>query len=240
MQTLEQLAGAVEQLKKEVWYIAKVSIPNLGEELGNLSLSDIANMTSTISNNTTRITQHEIQLTNLQNSITSCAQTVTSLQEGQNGLNSWKNSVVSQLSSINQQLSDLISNFGERFEVLYDMDSTDPAVNRGMTTGMVGGNSFEFTKGAYKRLRIFASIYNNDAVGTTYLTTRKHSDLTLMASSILLNKLYYLKVTVVLEGNKLAVNQAGTYDYNTSSNTLTYTRDKGNVNYYIYRVEGFY
>ena len=205
MQTLEQLSSAVEQLKKEVWYIAKVSIPGLGKELGNLSLSDISGMVNSIKSNTAKLGQIENQLT-----------------------------------LMSQQISQLVENFGERFEVLYDMDSTDPAINRGMTTGMVGGNSFEFTKGAYKRLRIYAVIYNNDAVATAYLTTRKYSDLTLMSSSILLNKLYYLKVTVTVDGNKFVVNQAGMYDFNTSTNTLSYTREKGSAQYYVYRVEGFY
>ncbi|MCM1324884.1 MAG: hypothetical protein NC218_12285 [Acetobacter sp.] len=205
MQTLEQLNSAVEQLKKEVWHIARVSIPNLGKELGSLSLSDLASLTSSVKNNTSKLAKIETQL-----------------------------------SSISQQLNSLTENFGERFEVLYDMDSSDPNINRGMTSGMVGGDSFEFTKDAYKRLRIFAVIYNNDAVSTVYLDRRKYTDLTLMSSSILLNKLYYLKVTVTVDGNKLVINQAGAYDFNTSTNTLAFTREKGSEKYYVYRVEGFY
>lgn len=219
MQNLEQLNSAVEQLKKEVWYIAKVSLPNISEELGSLSLADLANLNKNISANTTKI---------------------TSLQSSVSALQTSLNGISNQLSTLGQKVDGMVGGFGERYDLLYDKDSADANINMGKPNGLVGGDAFDFTVNKYKRIRIYAVLYNNDAVATAYMDTRKYADLTLMTSSLLLNKLYYLRVTITLDGNRLVVNQAGVYEINTSTNTVTLTREKGNANYYVYRVEGLY
>ena len=330
MQDLKQLENAVEQIKKEVWYIAKVTIPSLkaliggGSEIKGLkqlvenntesiaknsasisslseqmttnsgkidsnaanittnanniasNASNITSNTSNISSNTARINQCESNITsleneldnltslininsnkilNVENSINTMNSSLSSLNTTMNentakietmqtnitNISNWKSSTDQEIANIKSQIEGLSggsSGSGEVVDLIYDSASTDPNINRGFTTGMVGGAQFSVDLTQYKKIIVYGALNKNDAVAISYLETRKFTDVTLHNASVGLNKFWYLKITIPATKNKVVVNQAGYYEVNATTGAIEFTREKGNALYFVYRIEG--
>ncbi len=235
MQELEQLNTAMEQLKKEVWYLAKVTIPSLNHQGGDSSTE--------INSLKTQVNANTLELAEVNNKITSLNQITEELR----ARDDFTNTTISTLeANLNSQIEELRSQIGgsssgssgEIVDVIYDMNSEDAAINRGFTSGMVGGNQFSEDLSIYKRLIVYGVLNKNDAVAISYFHARKYTDITLHNASIGLNNFWFLKVTIPATKNKLVVNFAGYYDTDTKTGEMTFSREKGNALYYISRVEG--
>lgn len=249
MTNLEQINSAVEQLKKEVWYIAKITVPEILKVLKSIPMEEIKGMSSRVTTCENKITNVESGLAicntgiaNLQERMTACENsigTLGTLSSAISALQQWKSGVDANLQSLASQIEEL-GNSGDKYDVIYDNESDDPAINRNHPEGIVGGTVISFTKKDYKRIKLYGSLNKIDAVATCYMDKRVGTDVSLIATSALLDKFYLLRVALAKTGTSFTVNFSASYIINMSNNTFSYSRARPDPNYFIRRVEGYY
>lgn len=300
MQEIKQIENAVGQLKKEVWYIARVTIPKLKKEIEGISAPDLSGINATLSSHSSKLAGLEKTLDNVNSDLFACEENVKACQQNiagfqakigqcEQGISSLSGQLSSLSSDIAQTQSDIAqaqsdiqglksrlssceeicsgynadksaletwksgiesrlaaleteggSSFVEKLDVIYDNKSEDPEINRGFTNGMVGGDAISFNFSKYRKVRFYATMEKNDAIAECYIANRRNNEVCLHTINLGLNKMMYLKVNFTAAADKLTVNYAGWYLTDTSTGEITFTRDRGNVNYFIYRIEGVY
>ena len=125
-------------------------------------------------------------------------------------------------------------------ELIYDMDSTDASINHGFTSGMKGGDYIDADYSQYRKVRIYARLYNANCVQEVAVKNRKYADITLNAASPTPTVLSFLKLQMSLEPylNRLQVMAYARYAFSTSSGTFTLDYGLTSETFYVYRIEG--
>lgn len=132
---------------------------------------------------------------------------------------------------------------GEKIDVLYDMRSSDAAINRGWTTGMKTATVLRTDFSKYTSIRIFATINGFEAQQVLKVADRKNANTSMMAFDTTNYKsLNILKVILATLNTSFQVGGWATYAYDPNNNySLTVTKsNSSNTNYYVYRLEGIY
>lgn len=125
-------------------------------------------------------------------------------------------------------------------ELIYDMDSTDASINHGFTSGMKGGDYIDQDYSQYRKVRIYARLYNANCVQEIAVKNRKYADITLNAASPTPTVFSFLKLQMSLEPylNRLQVMAYARYAFSTSSGTFTLDYGLTSDSFYVYRIEG--
>ena len=125
-------------------------------------------------------------------------------------------------------------------ELIYDMDSTDASINHGFTSGMKGGDYIDQDYSQYRKVRIYARLYNANCVQEVAVKNRKYADITLNAASPTPTVFSFLKLQMSLEPylNRLQVMAYARYAFSTSSGTFTLDFGLTSETFYVYRIEG--
>jgi len=200
--------------------------------VGDLS-SSLQAVLTTASSNKTAINEHTSQISSL-------SKRVSTLENGFNEhkqiFNTWKTSVDNAISNL--QNSGGQGGSAVQLDLIYDNTSTDAAINRGFTNGMVGGNSFDFDFTSYKKVHVYAGLNKNDAYTVIHLDKRRYAEGNLMAVSVGSNRIINMKVNITPAKNRFVVNQLGWFEANLTTGAISFTRDKGNTSHFVYRIEG--
>lgn len=124
------------------------------------------------------------------------------------------------------------------YDVIYDRDSEDPAINLGYPDGMQIGMSINLDLTKYTYIRVYLNLSTCDAQIFVKLTNRLRTDFTVIAFSSTMSTCYVTKVLVPPSQDKIVTS---TYAAYTWQNDGTINRTIGNLNssYYIYRIEGY-
>ncbi len=202
------------------------------------SLQDSVELLSSI------VSQHSSSILSLRSDIVGIATTASSAENAVSGLSNQittlSNTITTNTSKINaleQQIENLSS---ETVDVLYDMYSEDSAINHNFTSGMKGGNYLQTDFSQYKKIRIYARLYNANAVQEFFVKNRKLADMTLIGVSATPTVLSFLKVQMNLEPylNRFQVMAYAKYVFSTSSGTFTLDFGMTSNSFYVYRIEG--
>ena len=138
-----------------------------------------------------------------------------------------------------QSLREQIANAGgESVDVLYDMRSEDPEINKGYTEGIISGEIVTMDFTPYKKVRFFASLIAKDCQKEVDIINRNYYDTTLMAADSTTKKVSYLRAIIPKAKNKLQVQVYGVWTFSNTDNTLTVDYGTGKTNIFIFRVEG--
>ena len=124
--------------------------------------------------------------------------------------------------------------------VIYDMDSEDENVNRGFTSGMKGGDYIDQDYSQYRKVIIYARLYNANCVQEVPVYNRKYTDVTLTAAASSPIIFCFLKVMLSTEPllNKLQIGAYGRYNFSSGTGSLTLDTGISNSAFYVYRIEG--
>ena len=211
----------------------QMSQSNHSSELQNQALqivllqNSLDSAKNKITNIETTLSAQSSKLTSLENSIKTANTNITTLETS-----------VSSLNETVQQLAENMSQGGQDTTVtIYDMKSTDTAVNLGYTTGIVGGTVVYHDFSQYKKVVFYANLNKSDCTAIMHLDKRHANDITLHTAGTLLNKVWYLKVVIPSDKDRVSVNYAGAYEVD-SAGTFTFARSRGDAAYYIFRIEG--
>ena len=267
MQELKQLQSMLEQIKKDVWHIAKVSLPELKNAAGGGSddrtqelEKQIAQNKADIAENSAKISECKTSLDTISTSLEKVNASLEGLQSSVNNVSTSVNtlsqdviatkqtlsSVQSSIDAINATLEDhqnQINNIGassggEIIDVLYDMNSPDEKLNLGKTSGMVGGDSLSLDFSIYDKVIVHAGLNKCEASDTFYINSRNYTDISLHAASIALNQFFFMKAVINAAKTKFSVNYAGWYTMSTSTGEFTFARENGNASYFVHKIEG--
>lgn len=209
------------------------TVSNTAEEAYSLATSvntSLSNLSSTVASNVGKVSVLESDVSTLESS-------TTALQTSVDGLTSSVNTLSSALSSLENQIANLPT---EQTEVIYDMDSTDASINHGYTSGMSGGNYIDQDYSIYRKIRVYARLYNANCVQEFAVKNRKYVDMTLVAASPTPTVLSFLKMQMNLEPylSRLQVMAYARYVFSNSTGTFTLDYGLSTNTFYVYRIEG--
>ncbi len=187
---------------------------------------------TTVSSHVNTLSTHDSQISALTTKVTNLE---TLFNEHQQSFTTWKNSVDSAIANLQNSGG---QGGGTTLDLIYDNTSTDAAINRGFTAGLVGGNSFDFDFSSYKKVHVYAGLNKNDAYTVINLEKRRYAEGNLMAVSVGANRIMNMKVNITPAKNRFVVNQLAWFEANLTTGAISFTRDKGNVAYFVYRIEG--
>lgn len=212
---------------------------------------DIADAVTTANEAQIAASGLDSQITTLSNAVTSNTSKVNALETDVGSLEDTTSTLQTSVSELSQSLTTLsqtVSSLeeqiaaasGETVETLYDMDSDDSTINHGWTSGMKGGNYLDTDYSQYRKVRIYARLYNANCVQEVSVKNRKYADITLNAASPTPTVLSFLKLQMSLEPylNRLQVMAYARYAFSTSSGTFTLDFGLTSETFYVYRIEG--
>ena len=248
-QNLSSLSESVE-LVQNTLDSHSTSINQLGE-IANGHTASIIDLISDVSDVNIKATEAkniasslETTVTNISNTVTGHTSQITNLQSSYESLN---NSISTLSSSVNEMSSSITSleteiekAKKENCVVIYDMNSTDSAVNFGYTTGMFGTDYINYDFSPYHTLRIYARLYTSNCVQEVPVYNRKYTDVTLTAAASSPMIFCFLKVLLSTEPllNKLQIGTYGRYSFISANNSLTFDSGINSTAFYVYRIEG--
>ena len=157
-------------------------------------------------------------------------QTISSLSQSVGNLSTTLQSLEGQIASAKLEQS----------EVIYDMYSTDSAINRGFTSGMGGTKFFTFDFSPYHTIRIYARLYSSNCVQEVRVHNRKLSDITLFAAGANPVVLCVMKIMFAVEPllNRFQVGAYARYTYAAATGAFTGVTGTSDANFFVYRIEG--
>lgn len=128
-------------------------------------------------------------------------------------------------------------NIGEKIDVLYDMRSTDPNINRSWTSGMVCGKVIRTDYNKYTSLRIYAYINGCEVQKVIKIANRYKSDFSIYAINSSFDQICYLRFTFPVANAAFQVGQYAIYTFDLVTNTFSTLKGSINNNVYVYRIE---
>lgn len=128
-------------------------------------------------------------------------------------------------------------NVGEKIDVLYDMRSDDPDINRTWTSGMVCGKVIRTDYNQYTSLRIYASINGCEVQKVIKIANRKKSDFSVYAINSGFTQICYLRFTFPVANAAFQVGQYAIYTFDLVNNTFSTLKGSINNDVYVYRIE---
>ena len=190
-------------------------------------------LTNTVAGHITAINGHENQINSLSSRVSALE---TQFAQHQQNYSTWKTSVENAITAL--QDSSGGQGGGVQLDLIYDNTSADASINRGFTSGIVGGKSFEFDFSQYKKVHVYAGLNRCDAYTVIHLDKRRYAEGCLTAVSVGTNRIMNMKVNITPAKDAFVVNQLGWFEANLSTGAISSTRDKGNTSYFVYRIEG--
>lgn len=221
----------LEQLKKELWHIRKTLIPSLQTQINNSTGGNISELVTRLTAVEGRASTLEDQVSTLQGTVSTNSSSISTFSTSLSGLDTRVTTLESSGGSG--------SSTGETIDVIFDMRSEDPAINRGFTSGATGGKTFRLNFNIYTSIRVFATLNDFDTQQVIKVAERKKTDTSLFAINTNFSEIYYLKYIFPPAATVFQVGKYGIYTYDTANNNeLTITSGSVNTNFFIYRIEG--
>lgn len=183
----------------------------------------------------------------LDNSLSSTQTEVTqishSLSQTSSSLSSLTQSVDEKITALENKISELEgkvgSSSGEETTLLFYAYSNDDNINLGYTSGIKGGTTLNIDLTPYRALRIYSLVGNYDCQKVIMLNNRKKNDITLHTSNPSLNLFNYQKITIpTATPNQIYFGSWCRFNWNDSTNSVTYTSGTFQSSTYCYRLEG--
>lgn len=214
-------------------------------ELSNQILvinENISQLSNSITNITLLTDQNASEISSLKTDVNSSVNTLNnkliSLENNNTTTLNEIETLKAEINSIKSQLGNVSSGSSLDFDVLYDMRSEDPLINRGVTAGAVGGTTFNIDLLPYRYLRLFGYVNSYECQDFIKITDRNRTDFTMMSVSTNMKSLNFLKYAIPITLDKIQFSNYGCYTYSTQSFAFSYAYGKTNENYYVYRIEG--
>ncbi len=205
--------------------IIKGNVSSLSTSVGSINntlsayQTKLTNMTYDISDNHSQI---QLQAADLQDHTESIRNNKLNIE-----------SLASRVSAVENRPS---SGGGRAIEVIYDMKSTDEAINKGFTTGIPTGNNVYWTDSEYDYIRIFATLNSLYSFIELPTANRPKNDFVMSSLSTNGKTVHYLKGILYYSQKRVAISRGFTYTFDTTTNTIAFATD--NPKYLITRIEG--
>ncbi len=239
----EELAGGgnPEKLAKleEKIAINESNISNLLQEI-TLTKEELTSLNGEVSSNKQDIqnlkTQTQTNTSNISDNSSNIAQSNTKLESAQSKIQNIETLIAELQQKIKALEGQTSSSSGRVVEVIYDMNSTDSEINKGFTSGIIGGNSFTWT-GDYDYIRIYASLQSLFAYIELPVNNRSKNDFMLHTIAATGKILHFYKGFCYADQKKITTARGHTYTLDSNAGTITFATSN-NEKYFITRVEG--
>lgn len=227
-QAVDQNSGSVLQLSNSLTTISANAAQALNT--ANSLSDDVVLISNQAAQSATKINGLEDDVEQLEGLVQSQTQTISSLSQSVGNLSTTLQSLEGQIASAKLEQS----------EVIYDMYSTDSAINRGFTSGMGGTKFFTFDFSPYHTIRIYARLYSSNCVQEVRVHNRKLSDITLFAAGANPVVLCVMKIMFAVEPllNRFQVGAYARYTYAAATGAFTGVTGTSDANFFVYRIEG--
>lgn len=179
---------------------------------------------------------------NTRASMTAISQTTTANYNNIKTLQSDLSTAKGNISALQSSISTLSAKVEglTTYDLLYDMNSDDPNIHRGFQSGLPGLKTFAFDFNAYKYLRVFAVINNNEGILDLPLQNRIKTDYTILASNLIVTEVAFMKVSIVPQTAKVQPTYTAIFTWDKDTETFKQTyRGVDATKAYIHRVEGY-
>lgn len=170
MNEFEDLKVITDTLQKEVWKLAKEDLPDIKEQISSLDpgtdneiVEQVESNTSNISSLTTRVGSLETQSTDFSDSLSEVETDLhrIDLQQATNTLDIEDiNETITSLQSSLTALTDRVKTLEDKssatvMTLIYDRESTDASINRGLTNGFYAGHGINHNFKQYKYIKLY-------------------------------------------------------------------------------------